>query len=211
MRKIERKIFYDNYRLQFGRLTQTLVDRLNFLLDKLESSAFNEHECAYILATIMHETGYKDNMFAPITEIGSQAYLKGKRYYPYIGRGFVQITWYENYLKFTKLLNIDLVNHPEYANEPEAAWKILEIGMTKGLFTGRKLQDYFNSAAIAKYSTYKLFTGYRNALGYLVTPRRIINGTDVYNVIGSYAEKIFKGIYFASSDYAQGAYITGEV
>ena len=33
----------------------------------------------------------------PITEYGSQDYLQGKEYWPYIGRGWVMLTWEDNY------------------------------------------------------------------------------------------------------------------
>ena len=42
----------------------------------------------------------------PITEYGSESYLKGKEYYPYIGRGFVQLTWENNYRKASKILSL---------------------------------------------------------------------------------------------------------
>ena len=54
---INRYNFYKNYRAKFGRLNQSQVEGLNFLLDKLDASkVFNlATEYAYILATIKHE------------------------------------------------------------------------------------------------------------------------------------------------------------
>jgi hypothetical protein len=175
---IIRDTFYSKYREHFGNLKQSQVTGLNFLLKKLDKSRkFNlASEYAYILATIKHECAEK---YAPITEYGSKTYLKSKRYYPYIGRGYVQLTWDFNYEKFGKLLKIDLPGNPDLALEPETSWKILEIGMSKGLYTGKKLGDYVNEDK----------TDYRNA-------RRVINGLDRADLIAGYAKAFYDCIEF---------------
>jgi hypothetical protein len=43
----------------------------------------------------------------------------------YEGRGFIQLTGLANYIFYSKLLGIDLVNHPELAAEPGPAARIL--------------------------------------------------------------------------------------
>lgn len=171
---INRQHFYSHYRQFFGRLTQKKVDAINFLLEKLENSKLIKEpkQWAYVLATIMWETA---QTFQPITEFGSQKYLRSKSYYPYIGRGYVQLTWISNYKKFAKLLNIQLVENPQLANVPETAWQILELGMSKGLYTGKKLSDYINNSK----------TDYLNA-------RRIINGKDKWYEIKEIAENFEK-------------------
>lgn len=52
------------------------------------------------------------------------------------GRGLAQITGRENYEKF------GIADNPEAAGEMETAVRILFDGMTKGMFTGKKLADY---------------------------------------------------------------------
>jgi len=175
---INRETFYNGYKGYFGNLNGSQVEGLNFLLDKLDASEIFTlaSEYAYILATIKHECAEK---YKPITEMGSQAYLKGKIYYPYIGRGYVQLTWKANYQTFSELLGVDLVNEPDLAKDPETAWKILEIGMSKGLYTGKKLSDYVNDVN----------TDYINA-------RRVINGRDRSELIAGYAEKFYSIIEF---------------
>jgi predicted chitinase len=127
-------------------------------------------QLAYILATVKHETA---NTFEPIEEYGKGAgnvygeLIQGHKYY---GRGYVQLTWQWNYKKFGDLLGVDLVENPDLALEPDIAGKILYIGMIKGLFTGKKLDDYINEDGV----------DYINA-------RRIINGTDKDTLIASYA------------------------
>jgi hypothetical protein len=92
--------------------------------------------------------------------------------YKYRGRGLVQITWKQNYEKFTSIIGIDLVANPQAALPLDHAVKIMVSGMLNGTFTGHKLSSYI-SKANADY----------------VGARRIINGTDRAEVIANYARK----------------------
>ena len=116
------------------------------------------NQLAYILATAYWETG---RTMRPVTEYGSLKYLKGKQYYPYIGRGYVQLTWKNNYEDWSRRLGVDLVKTPDKAKDPNIARKILVEGMMLGTFTGKKLSDYVT----LKKSDF-------------VSARRIVNGTD---------------------------------
>ncbi len=160
------EIFYTEYRKYFGRLQQRQVDGLNFLISKLETSTKIAHETkevalamwAYVLMTVKWETA---NTYQPVTEYGSQKYLRSKRYYPYIGRGYVQLTWEWNYKQFGERIGVDLVGNPDLANDPEIAWKVLEEGMTDLTaqdpeFTGKSLEDYFSSDRIDFYNARKI-------------------------------------------------------
>lgn len=166
MIKYNREKFFALYANKIGGLDLIRREALNFLLTKLENSRRIETEPkrAYTLATVKWETA---NMFAPITELGSNDYLRSKPYWPYIGRGYCQLTWRKNYKQFGDYLKIDLVNHPDKALDPEIAWKILEVGMTDDFgikdpdFTAYTLEDFFS----------KGHNDYRNA-------RRIVNPRD---------------------------------
>jgi putative chitinase len=168
------KIFFDGYRREFKeRLKQSQVDGLMFLLEKFEEDKVPLNLKAYYLATIKHEA---DNKYQPIEEYG-----KGRKYkygqpdpipgVTYYGRGYVQITWKSNYEAMGKLLKLDLVHKPELTLDPEVAYKLLTIGMTRGMY-GRKVTDYVNSTT----------TDFINA-------RRSVNGTDAAKLIAGYAEK----------------------
>ena len=136
---------------------------------------------AYLLATVRHETAFT---FAPVAEYGGGAGhpygtpdpQTGQTYY---GRGFVQITWKGNYKKFSELLGIDLVNHPDETLDPAVSYKIASYGMVHGSFTGVGLEKYINSTGC----------DYFNA-------RRIINGTDCADVIAGYAEAFEKSLEY---------------
>ncbi|PXW86069.1 chitinase class I [Nitrosomonas sp. Nm84] len=105
-------------------------------------------QIAYVLATADHETNHT---FKPVTEAywlaDPDAYLKQHHadYYPYYGRGYVQLTWDYNYEKYGKLIGEDLVHHPELALKPEIALFVLVHGFKTGAFTGRKISDYINA------------------------------------------------------------------
>jgi D-alanyl-D-alanine carboxypeptidase/Bacterial SH3 domain/Chitinase class I len=102
-------------------------------------------QIAYVLATTDWETGHT---FEPVRE----AYQKDDswrrrnlRYYPYYGRGYVQLTWEDNYRKYAKILGLDLVKNPDLALDPKIALFILVHGFRTGAFTGKKIADYIDA------------------------------------------------------------------
>lgn len=107
-----------------------------------------KNQIAYVLATADHETNHT---FKPVTEAywlnDPDAYLKQHHadYYPYYGRGYVQLTWDYNYEKYGKLIGEDLIHHPELALKPGIALFVLVHGFKTGAFTGRKISDYLNA------------------------------------------------------------------
>ena len=105
-------------------------------------------QIAYVLATVDHETKHT---FKPVREAywlsNPDAHLKKHHpeYYPYYGRGFVQLTWKLNYEKYGQLTGMDLVKSPDSALDPGVSLFILVHGFKTGGFTGRKLEDYINA------------------------------------------------------------------
>ncbi len=145
---------------------------MDAILDYWEANGYHDgRHLAYCLATAYHEV---DKTMQPIEEYGKG---KGKEYgkpHPitgkvYYGRGFVQLTWYDNYLRAGILVRADLENNPELALQLDYAVKILIEGMTVGLFTGKKLRSYFNDVVEDP-----------------INARRIINGKDKAELIASY-------------------------
>lgn len=173
---IDRDTFFKGARAKpfGGSLDQSQVDGMNIILDAWDKSGLRDLRwLAYILATTFHETA---RTMQPVEEgyyLGSGAakFQRGLRYYPYFGRGFVQLTWKANYQKAKDLFGEDFIGNPDLALRPDLAAKIMFSGMTQGWFTGKKLGDYINSAGC----------DYKNA-------RRIINGTDKAALIASYAQ-----------------------
>src|SRR5574343_1319969 len=109
--KINRVKFFQGYKQHWGIINQDKVNDLNFLLDKLDASEkisgtdwdIVRAKYAYILATVYHETAFT---YDPISEYGSRRYLMSKAYYPFYGRGYVQLTWRGNYKVFGDFLGI---------------------------------------------------------------------------------------------------------
>lgn len=163
------KSFFTSVRDSLGPLRQLQVDGMKAILAAwIDSKLTDTRWLAYMFATVWHETA---TTCQPITEYGSSKYLRSKKYWPYIGRGFVQLTWKANYVKY----GIDKT--PERALEPATAAHIMIDGMTNGVFTGKKLSDYFNDKK-------------EDAVG----ARRIINGTDRARMIAGHYQKFAKAL-----------------
>ena len=130
------------------------------------------NELAYVLATAYWETG---RTMKPVKEaywLSEDWRKKNLRYYPWYGRGFVQLTWEANYKKAGDKLGVDLIKNKDLALDPDIAAKILVDGMIEGWFTGKKLSDYIT----LKKSDF-------------VEARRIINGVDKKNEIADIAKQ----------------------
>jgi hypothetical protein len=174
---LDRDVYFDNVRevLFGGAMSQQQVDGQCVLLGLWDYQATGTpmsdlRWLAYILATTYHETAQK---MWPVTEYGSQEYLQGKDYYPYVGRGLIQLTWQENYARAGALLGLiddrDLVKHPEVALDSLIAARLAFRGMAEGFYTGKKLGDYFSATE-----------------NDVLNARRIINGNDCDDLIAGY-------------------------
>jgi putative chitinase len=157
-------------------LSQDEVDGCETIAKACAEARFPVSWTAYCLATAWHETAAT---LKPIAEYGKG---KGRTYgvpgrnhgQVAYGRGYVQLTWDDNYEKADKELDLggNLINNYDRALEPDIAVKIMIRGMEEGWFTGKKLETYLPEVAdIHQFS---------NA-------RRIINGLDRAVDIAKYA------------------------
>lgn len=130
------------------------------------------NQAAYILATAFWET---NRTMQPVVEaywLSEDWRSKNLRYYPWHGRGFVQLTWQRNYVRAGKALDMDLTTDPDRVMEPDISAKILVRGCMEGWFTGRSIPDYITLRK----------SDFINA-------RRVVNGTDRAENIAKIAEK----------------------
>lgn len=166
---MDRNKFFAIVRAKFGGLTNGQIEGFTHILNKWDKADLHDIRwLAYMLATAWHETA---KTMQPITEYGSQKYLQSKKYWPYIGRGYVQLTWKYNYEKY------GIAKTPLKALDPDFAAHIMIDGMVKGIFTGRKLIDYFSETK-------------EDPIG----ARRIINGTDKDKLIAGYYKSFLQAI-----------------
>lgn len=173
----------------FGnRLLQQQVEGTEALIDAAERHGVsNIHHVANILAQVYRETGaymlpiketvyasHKDKNPSDATVIArlDAAFAKGQLSWvktPYwrdgwFGRGPIQLTHKANYERMGRRMGVDLVGNRDLALEKSIGADIAVIGMSEGLFTGKKLGDYnFPAALDASPSS---------------NPRRIVNGVD---------------------------------
>lgn len=180
-------------RAPFGnRLTQNQVDGLNALLEvwQRQYAAQDPRWLAYVLATAFHETG---NQMQPVREGFKKTDAEARRYVEaqgyryaqpdpstglvYYGRGHVQLTWSKNYEAMGKALGLPLYEQPDLALQPDVSAQILFKGMVAGMFTGRKLADYFSLTA-------------NDPVG----ARAIVNGTDKAPLIATYHQQFLSAI-----------------
>lgn len=207
---INRNFFFDHTRLSLfdGKFSQRQVDGLNFILEVWEQdhADWDDRWLAYALGTTHLETGAE---MQPIHERGGFKYFESN-YGPtghspgrakkhghikpgdgakYHGRGFVQLTWKDNYQSMSKHLSkvfgkeIDLVADPDLALNAEYAAEIMFHGMNVGSFTGKKLLDYFTLKADGS-----------PAKDNWVGARAIINGNDKAPVIANFGKRYYAAI-----------------
>jgi hypothetical protein len=186
LRNIDVPTTLELYEFSYGALNAQQSEGLRVLLRFLseDPEVTDLRWAAYMLATVKWECG---DTWRPIEEHGRGA---GRKYGAevdvedangvshrnrYYGRGYVQLTWKENYEEISERLamGLKLVIHPELALEPATAYQIASYGMRHGTFTGRRLADYIGDARC----------DYRHA-------RKIINSLDQADRIAGYAGRL---------------------
>jgi len=208
--KLNRKKFFDAYRVEFGGLTQAQVNGLEQLLGFIENDRYvtTVEVGGFLLGTTKHETA---DTYKPIHEYGGKAYFikryggqtrKGKELgndtpeegYDYAGKGYPQTTGESNYERLEDALRIE---YPEIIADFEK-----RTGKRFDLTVGDQPNDKSDpqnmlDPAIAYVSMsygsrVGLFTGRKLSQYDLKTDagrkgsRRIINGQDKATLIAGY-------------------------
>jgi len=177
---IDRKVYFDHVRLDpfNGTLTQQQVDGQNAILDRweIDPTTVDFRWLAYALATTAHETGF---VMAPIREYGlgkGMAYGvedppgSGNVFY---GRGFVQLTWADNYKRATKELGLkehdDLYKYPDKALDLSIAGDVMFYGMIEGWFRTKDgepetLPRYFNKTVDDPFNARGIINGDKSTI-----------------------------------------------
>lgn len=179
--------FLNVYSSEFGLLGAKALGGLSTLVDFINSDQgiLDIGWGAYLLATVKHECA---DRWLPIEEFGKGA---GHSYgnavnvtdpatskvhsNKYFGRGYVQITWENNYTVLGNAIGLgnSLWIDPSLALDASVAYALASYGMRNGSFTSKKFSNYINTSSC----------DYGNA-------RRIINGVDQKARIEGYAERL---------------------
>ena len=174
---MNRKKFYDAIRpkLYGGTLTQSQVEGIEAVLNEWDKRRLTDLRwLAYMLATDKHETNATMQAVREAYWLSEEWRKTHLRYWPYYGRGLVQLTWEVNYSKMSKVVGVDLVANPDLALDLPRAVQVMFEGMMcaetgVGDFTGRCLEQFFNATT-------------EDPIG----ARSIINGTDKAPLIAGY-------------------------
>jgi Chitinase class I len=203
---INRAFFYSEVRKQpFGMaLTQSQVGGMEAILNHWEETMpkGDDRWLAYMLATAFHETARtmqavretKASSDDKAIQILDKAFYAGKLKWvkkPYwnkgadgkswLGRGLVQLTHKANYETLGHAIGMDLVADPNRAMDLDVAVRVMFAGMTKGLFTGKKLADFLIGSK----------TDWKGA-------RKIINGTESDEKVAAYAVYFYRAIAYTT-------------
>lgn len=172
--------FYEHIRGEAGELFPTMNNQQVLGVEQClhwGASRLPLSWMAYCLATAYHETRYTMAGVKEAYWLSEEWRRKNLRYYPWYGRGLVQLTHEANYRVATDELRkigfeVDLLKEPDLAMRIDVAAAILVLGCLHGWFTGKKLRDYLQNPATQEQ--------FANA-------RRIVNGTDKREAIAGYA------------------------
>ncbi|MBD9544236.1 hypothetical protein IB276_32855 [Ensifer sp. ENS04] len=213
----------DNSGVFSRRLSKAQVQGIEALLDSADRHAvYDMDHVAHILAEVYHETGtymlgIKETVMPSHTDKRpSDATVKARLEKawkagnlpwvttPYwrdggFGRGPIQLTHWSNYEKVGAALGLNLRQDPDLALDPKVGADIVVVGLSKGLFTGKKLSDYEfprDLKAISKWH-----------------PRRMVNGVDgtddeIARYHGSFYQALMAGGYKVVDDLIAATSIT---
>lgn len=203
--KMNRAIFFNQVRSSVfgGRLSTKQVDGMNRIIDYWEDRypQIDADRFSYILSTVKGETG---NM-QPIKEKGGRRYftrmydIKGKRPYKarelgnihpgdgakFPGMGLIQNTGRRNARRASELIHevlgksVDFESQPKLLMEWEYALPLMFEGFIRGVWTGKKLDDYFNDG---------------DGDDDLINARRIVNGRDKARAFAAWAKSFRSAI-----------------
>jgi hypothetical protein len=186
------KAFFDELRSSgiFGKgLSEDQVKGLQTVCGVAKEAGWPLAFTAYALATACHETAYT---MQPVREglRASDTWRRKhlKKYYPYYGRGYVQLTWENNYKKADSALDLkgELTKNLDLALDPDIAARIMVRGMQEGWFAGDKKGPH----TLARH----LPANGAASAAQMAAARRIINGTDKKDKIAAEGIKFQKAL-----------------
>lgn len=184
--------FFDNLRASgiFGNgLKPDQVKGLQTVCSAAKAANWPIAYTAYALATACHETAYTMQPVREAYWLTENWRRNNLRYYPFYGRGYVQLTWKDNYAKADRELNLSgrLTGDLELALDPDIAARIMVRGMQEGWFAADRTGKRHTLAR-------HLPANGAASVAQMTSARRIINGTDKNDKIAAEAMKFQKAL-----------------
>lgn len=178
---MDRKLFYDKIRAHVNLTTENVFG-MEKLLDYAERfyGHLTAQWLAYIIATAWWESAQTMHPVKEAYWLSEDWRKKNLRYYPWYGRGLIQTTWEVNYQNIAKAIGLPanfFTKDPDMLLMFEYALPALFVGMEKGVYTGKDLDDYMD---LVDETDAEDLREYKQA-------RRIVNGTDKADAIGKLA------------------------
>lgn len=198
--KIESKRFFEAVRHDPfpGRLMKAQVEGMSAIGAAWRRLAAGEDPrgLAYCLATAFHETAgtmravretlarndreavarldraHAAGRLPQVREPYWRPDADGRTWY---GRGLVQITHKVNYERLSEATGVDIVTDPDRALDLDVAATVLVVGMVRGLFSGRRLREFFAGPT----------EDWKGA-------RRIVNGMDRAELVAGYGRAFWR-------------------
>lgn len=163
------------------KINLTLGDT-QLIISTAKKHGLLRNQLAYVLATALWETAHT---MKPVKEAywNSETWRKNNlRYYPWYGRGYVQLTWEENYKKAQKILGLGtkLTSNPDNALDPSISAEVLVVGSRDGWFRkGHTLSKYITLNKSDFFGAREIINGDKN-----YTKDVTVNGKKIKKKIG---------------------------
>jgi putative chitinase len=200
-----RETFYASVRssLFSGNLSQSQVDGMDAILTTWEDEYINwdQRWLAYALATTYHETSKE---MQPIEEYGKGDGMEYGKVDPetgqtYYGRGFVQLTWRDNYARVDDELDFDgdesCEMHAINALDLDVAAEVMFKGMEQGWFrANEKFAVYFNDGRDDPYGAREIINGDKTKVP------SWSNGVSIGDLIKGYHKKFLTALDAAAEE-----------
>lgn len=174
--------FYKTVRAHLGPLTQGQVDGFEAILKACEGLPLSWQ--SYILATAWHETAKTMQPVREAFNLSENWRKNNLRYYPYYGRGYVQITWLKNYSWLDAAATAaglikegDLLKNLDLAMRPDIVAFALVRGLVEGRYDaqGKTMKQRLPSKGVATKKQY-------------INARYLVNVQDKAEMIEGYAQ-----------------------
>lgn len=140
------------------------------MIEAAKAQWLSKAQIAYILATAEHES----DSFNTLEEYSSGSQYEGRNSLGntqpgdgtrYKGRGYVQLTGRRNYTEYTRITGIELVKLPIILmNWPALSVFVIVDGMMRGVYTGRRLDEFVNNSKEDFFNARQIVNGHDCAL-----------------------------------------------